>query len=254
MSQRLTLVGGRERELPALLDRPRARGPVRGGVVLAHGAGGTSQTPFIARAASGLAEAGWAVLRFDFGYAVAGGRPSAADRENAPERFDYRAALAALADALPTDAPVVAAGKSYGGRIATFLVASATTQGAGKDALEPLSSEPSASDPRAPDPLLARVRGVLVFGYPIGRPPGPRPADVEALRSVRRPILVVQGSRDSLGPLPTLEAALAGQPNATIAVVEGGDHSYRAAGGRQVVARLEDEAIGAAVEWLGRLA
>jgi predicted alpha/beta-hydrolase family hydrolase len=238
MSQRLTLVGGRERELPALLDRPHARGPVRGGVVLAHGAGGTSQTPFIARAASGLADAGWAVLRFDFGYAVAGGRPSAADRENGPERTDYRAALAALADALPGDAPLVAAGKSYGGRIATFLVASAA------------GANPT---PGAADPLLSRVRGVLVFGYPIGRPPGPRPADVEALRSVRLPVLVVQGSRDSLGPLPTLGAALAGLPNATIAVIEGGDHSYRAAGGRQVVGRLEDEAIKAAVDWLPKL-
>jgi pimeloyl-ACP methyl ester carboxylesterase len=77
---------------------------------------------------------------------------------------------------------------------------------------------------------------------------------VEALRSVRLPILVVQGSRDSLGPLETLQAALEGLPDATIAVVDGGDHSYRAAGGREVVARLEDEAIAAAVEWLGGLA
>jgi predicted alpha/beta-hydrolase family hydrolase len=239
VSHRLTLIGGRERELPALLDRPLARGAVRGGVVLAHGAGGTSQTPFIARAASGLAKAGWAVLRFDFGYAVVGGRPSAADRAGAPERVDYRGAVAALADALPADAPLVAAGKSYGGRIATFLVASAA------------GTNPT---PSASDPLLSRVRGVLVFGYPIGRPPGPRPADVEALRSVGLPVLVVQGSRDSLGPLPTLEAALDGLSNATIAVVAGGDHSYRAAGGRQVVARLEDEAINAAVKWLAGLA
>lgn len=244
MSQRLTLIGGRERELPALLDRPLARGAVRGGVVLAHGAGGTSQTPFIARAASGLSGTGWAVLRFDFGYAVAGGRPSAADRAEAPERVDYRAALAALADALPVDAPLVAAGKSYGGRIATFLVASAARAGAA----------PGGSDRPPSDPLLARVRGVLVFGYPIGRPPGPRPADVEALRALRLPILVVQGSRDSLGPLPTLEAALEGLPDSTIAVVAGGDHSYRAAGGREVVARLEEEAIKAASEWLEGLA
>jgi len=238
MSQQLSLVGGRGRELPALLDRPRAHGAVHGGVVLAHGAGGTSRTPFIARAAAGLAEAGWAVLRFDFGYAVAGGRPSRADRADGPEWADYRAALAALADAVPAEVPVVAAGKSYGGRIATFLLASA-------------SSAPSSGP--TPEHVLARVRGLLVFGYPIGRPEGPRPADVEALRSLRRPILVVQGSRDSLGPLRTLEAALAGVADARIAVVEGGDHSYRAAGGRDIVARLEDRAIAAASEWLAAL-
>ena len=231
MTQELTLAGGRGRDLPALLDRPIARGAVRGGVVLAHGAGGTSRTPFIARAAAGLAKAGWAVLRFDFGYAVAGGRPSRADRGDAPERADYRAALGALADALPADAPLVAAGKSYGGRIATFLMASGEA-----------------------GPLLDRVAGLIVFGYPIGRPPAPRPADVEALREIRRPLLIVQGTRDALGPLDTLEAALDGVPNARIATVEGGDHSYRAAGGRDVVALLEDRAIAAAVEWLAELA
>jgi uncharacterized protein len=230
MTQDLTLSGGRGRELPALLDRPPGHAAVRGGIVLAHGAGGTARTPFIARAAKGLAAADWAVLRFDFGYAVAGGRPSRADRPDAPEREDYRAALGALADALPAKAPLVAAGKSYGGRIATFLLASGET-GA----------------------LLARVAGLLVFGYPIGRPPAPRPPDVEALRNVRRPLLVVQGSRDSLGPMDTLQAALNDVPNARIAIVEGGDHSYRAAGGRDVVARLEDRAIAAAAEWLAGL-
>jgi len=235
MTQRLSLTGGRGRELPARLDRPSARGAVRGGVVLAHGAGGTSATPFIARAAHGLTEAGWAVLRFDFGYTVAGGRPSRADRTDAPERVDYRAALATLADALPADAPIVAAGKSYGGRVATFLVQ---------------ASRGHAGDP---DPAIERVRGVLVFGYPIGPPDRERPADVAALRSLGRPILVVQGSRDSLGPLTALEAALAGIADARIAVVAGGDHSYRAAGGREVVARLEDQAIAAAADWLAGL-
>lgn len=242
MTQALTLIGGRGRELPALLDRPDAPGAVRGGIVLAHGAGGTSQTPFIVHAARGLAGAGWAVLRFDFGYAVTGGRPSRADRADAPERVDYRVALAALADALPVGLPIVAAGKSYGGRVATFLLASSPPRGAAG-----LGAEQNGES------LLSRVAGLLVFGYPIGPPSGPRPADIDALRSVGRPILVVQGSRDSLGPLPTLESALAGVPNARIAVIEGGDHSYRAPAGQKVVARRENEAIQAGVVWLTEL-
>lgn len=231
MIHRLGLLGGRGRELPAILERPRSANAVRGGIVLAHGAGGSSQTPFIVHASGALITAGWAVLRFDFGYVAAGGRPSRAERPDSAERADYRAALAALVDALPPRSPVIAAGKSYGGRIATFLVAQ------GGD-----------------DPLLARVHGVLVFGYPIAPPSGARPADVDALRSLGRPALVVQGSRDALGPLAVLESALAGIPDARIAVVEGGDHSYRAAGGRTAVARLENEATKAAVEWLSRIA
>lgn len=230
MSQSLTLVGARDRELPAILDRPGGSRPVRGGVVLAHGAGGTSRTPFLARAAEGIAAAGWAVLRFDFGYAVAGGRPGRADREDGPERADYRAALDALADALPAGTPLVAAGKSYGGRVATFVLAG------GRE-----------------DPLVRRVGGLLVLGYPIAPPSGARPADVDALHAVAVPVLIVQGSRDSLGPLPALHAALQGVDGATIAVIEGGDHSYRAPGGAAVVTRLADEAIAAAVRWLAGL-
>jgi predicted alpha/beta-hydrolase family hydrolase len=92
----------------------------------------------------------------------------------------------------------------------------------------------------------------LVFGYPIAPPSGPRPADAAALRSVGRSILVVQGSRDALGPLAALRPALDGVPDAEIAVVEGGDHSYP--GGREIVARLESEAIGVAVRWLETIA
>jgi predicted alpha/beta-hydrolase family hydrolase len=200
---------------------------VRGGVVLAHGAGGTSLTPFVVRVADGLVAAGWAVLRFDFGYAAVGGRPGRADRDDGPERADYRAAMAALAEVLPPTAPIIAAGKSYGGRVATFLLA-----------------EPDRGE------LRDRVAGLLVFGYPIAPPSGPRPADAAALRSVGRPVLVVQGSRDALGPLAALREALEGIPGAEIAVVEDGDHSFRAPGGREVVTRLEGEAVGAAVHWL----
>lgn len=237
MTQLIALVGGKGRDLPGWLDRPAGRGPVRGGLVLAHGAGGTSLTPFIARAAAGLSAAGWAVLRFNFGYAEAGGRPSRADRADAPEHTDYRAALAALADALPPTAPIVLAGKSYGGRVATFILA---------EAAEPVDAEST-------DPALERVRGLIVFGYPIRPPVKDRPADLAALRTVRQPILVVQGSRDTLGPLDALREALDGVDGAEIAVVEGGDHSYRAPGPHAVTARQEQEAVAAAVTWLERL-
>lgn len=256
MTRSLTLVGGRDRELPAHLDRPAAAGAVRGGVVLAHGAGGTSRTPFIERAAAGLVRAGWAVLRFDFGYAAVGGRPSRADRADAPEWLDYRAALTALAEALPAGSPLIAAGKSYGGRIATFLVASGRTarEQTGEEDGQKAGQEAGQEAGRdAFHTLLARVGGVLVFGYPIGGPGRDRPADVAALRTLGRPLLVVQGSRDALGPVAALEAAIEGVTTARIAVIKGGDHSYRAAGGPQIVKRLEDAAIAAAVEWLERL-
>jgi predicted alpha/beta-hydrolase family hydrolase len=251
MTQLIALVGGKGRDLPGWLDRPAGRGPVRGGIVLAHGAGGTSLTPFIARAAAGLSAAGWAVLRFNFGYAEAGGRPSRADRADAPEHADYRAALSALADALPPDVPIVLSGKSYGGRVATFILAEAANGPDGSAGAE--GSDTRSAKPAPADPAVERVRGLIVFGYPIRPPVKDRPADLAALRAVRQPILVVQGSRDSLGPLEALREALEGADRAEIAVVEGGDHSYRAPGPRAVTVRLEDEAVADAVGWLERL-
>ena len=47
--------------------------------------------------------------------------------------------------------------------------------------------------------------------------------------------------------------ALAVARKHALAVVDGADHSYRAPGGREVVARLEGEAIRAAAAWLDRL-
>lgn len=219
----LTLSGARDRDLPALLDRPPADVAPRGGIVLAHGAGGTSQAPFLARAARRLAAAGWLVLRFDFGFAVGGGRPGPPERPSAPERQDLAAAIEALRGLLPDRWPVYLAGKSYGGRVATFVAAEV---GPG-------------------------IAGVIVFGYPIEPPGRTRPADVAALRALEAPLLVVQGTRDTLGPLAVLETALAGRPAATVNVLDGADHSYRLpAGTHSRPTLLEDRAIDAAIAWL----
>lgn len=87
-------------------------------VVLAHGAGAGMTHAFMAGMAHALADAGLRVVRFDFPYVTAGRRFP----DRAPAAI---AAWRTVADAARTlgDVPLVAAGKSFGGRMASMAVA-----------------------------------------------------------------------------------------------------------------------------------
>jgi len=70
------------------------------------------------------------------------------------------------------------------------------------------------------------VNGVVCLGYPLCGGGDPSKMRDKVLRELRTPILFVQGTRDSLCPLPLLESVRAEMtaPN-FLHVVEGGDHS-----------------------------
>jgi len=76
--------------------------------------------------------------------------------------------------------------------------------------------------------LETEVTGLVCLGYPL-KGAGPRATlRDEVLIRLRTPILFVQGTRDSLCPLPLLEATRARmQAPHRLFVVEGGDHSLR---------------------------
>lgn len=73
---------------------------------------------------------------------------------------------------MPKDLPLVVAGKSMGGRVATLLAAS--------------------------DLLSATVKGVIVFGYPF-HPPKKDSWRTEHFVDLKRSVLVLQGERDPFG-------------------------------------------------------
>lgn len=104
----------------------------------------------------------------------------------------HRAALAACR--ARAHGPIFLAGKSMGSRVGCHL------------ALE----EP--------------VAGVICFGFPLVGATGARRDEV--LLALRRPVLLVQGSRDPLCPLDVLaEVRQRMIAPVTLVVVEGGDHS-----------------------------
>jgi uncharacterized protein len=178
-----------------VIERPEGADAV---VVLGHGAGSGMRSPFMAGIARGLVEAGLAVARFDFPYMHAGKKAP----DPAPALVEtWR--LARDAVAARTGLPLAAGGKSLGGRIASMAAA------------EGMPAE------------------ALVFlGYPLHPPGRPDKLRREHLAQVRAPMLFLQGSRDPFArPDLLAETVTSLGERATLAVVEGGDHSFRVPGG-----------------------
>jgi uncharacterized protein len=142
--------------------------------VLAHGAGAGMDHPFMANVARGLALRGLATLRYQFPYMERGsGRPDPPKLAHAT----VRAASATTLRLLP-DLPLIAGGKSFGGRITSQAQAKASLPG---------------------------VRGLAFLCFPLhpaGRPSQDR---AEHLFDVQIPMLFLQGTRDRLASLDQLQ-------------------------------------------------
>ena len=164
--------------------------------MLAHGAGAGMAHPFMAAVADGLRGRGIATLRYQFPYMEKGSK-----RPDAP-RVAQAAVRAAVAEAarLAPGLPLIAGGKSFGGR---------------------MTSQAQAASP------LPGVRGLAFLGFPLhaaGQPSDERGAH---LYDVKIPMLFLQGSSDQLAR-PPLVQKLAKQlgPHATLYFFPDADHSF----------------------------
>jgi predicted alpha/beta-hydrolase family hydrolase len=177
----------------ALLQAPSQ---ARACAVLAHGAGAGMRHPFMTALADGLAERGIATLRYQFPYMEHGRkRPD-------PPKLAHAAVRAAIAEAarLVPGLPLVAGGKSFGGR---------------------MTSQAQSAGP------LAGVQGLVFVGFPLHAAKRPSRERGAHLFDVTIPMLFLQGTRDALADLdelrPLCEALGA---RATLKLIEGGDHSF----------------------------
>jgi uncharacterized protein len=189
-------------DLPAgRVDVPAdwTRGDGSATVIVAHGAGAGREHPFLTGFAAALNEHGAATLLFDFPYRAAGRRmPGPAAHAIATWH-----AVAARAIELGDGAPWFAAGKSYGGRMASMAAADGDFSPA----------------------------GLVYLGYPLHPPGRPEKLRAEHLPRVGAPQLFLSGTRDPfVDPHAQLEDAVASCRDARLEWVEGGDHSFAVAG------------------------
>jgi predicted alpha/beta-hydrolase family hydrolase len=188
------------------------------GVLLAHGAGLGQDHEWMVFMRDGLAAAGIPVLTFNYPYMEAGRKAPN------PARILLACHRAALAELRHRVDRVLLAGKSMGGRMGSHL----------------------AADGEA-------VAGLVFYGYPLVGVGKTEPRDVSHLADVGAPMLFVQGTRDRMAPLDLIEPVVESL-DASIHVVEDGDHSFRVLKrtGRDVWEVL-DEVVEATADWIAGL-
>jgi predicted alpha/beta-hydrolase family hydrolase len=166
------------------------------GYVFAHGAGAGMNHRFMEDAAQGLAQRGIATLRYQFAYMEKGSK-----RPDVPRvaHAVVRAAVDEAARRWP-GLPLLAGGKSFGGR---------------------MTSQAQAAAP------LPGVRGLVFFGFPLHPAGKPAAERGEHLLQVDCPMLFLQGTRDELANTALLRALIErlGE-RATLELAEGADHSF----------------------------
>jgi uncharacterized protein len=192
-TQKLTITVNETHRVSGLLQvPPRARACY----ALAHGAGAGMTHPFLEAVAAELGNRGVATLRYQFPY-----MEQRSKRPDAPAlaHATVRAAVAEAGRQVPK-LPLVAGGKSFGGRGTSQAQAAAALPG---------------------------VRGLAFLGFPLH--PAGKPSDERAkhLFDVQIPMLFLQGTRDALAELDLLEPVVKrlGKP-ATLHLVKEADHSF----------------------------
>jgi uncharacterized protein len=177
----------------ALLVQPAA---ARWLLVLAHGAGAGMRHPFMGALASELARVGVASFRYQFPYME--------ERRKVPDSpvvltATVEAAVRTAAEEAPS-LPVLAGGKSMGGRMTSQAAAEGKLMG---------------------------VLGLVFFGFPLHPPKRPDTKRAEHLKKVDVPMLFLQGTRDEFAELKLLRPVTDGLDSlATLHLIDGADHSF----------------------------
>jgi predicted alpha/beta-hydrolase family hydrolase len=182
-------------ELPEGEVSGRLAGTGPRGVLLAHGAGTNQDHPFMVSLRDALAAAGHTVMTFNYRYTERGSKR--------PDRTEslvevHHAAAESLRERVDD---LYLAGKSMGGRMATYLAAEGYP-----------------------------AKGLVLFGYPL-HPAGKEDRlRVAHLADVQAPMLFFQATRDALSRMELFDRHVRSLPNVSVELLEGASHSFRGGG------------------------
>jgi len=186
-------------------------------LTLAHGAGANMDHAFMASLAAALAAAAIGTLRFNF--------PFMENKKGRPDSpaVAHQAIEAAINKArhLFPDLPLLAAGKSFGGRMSSQY----------------LSTHPE-----------AEVKGIVFYGFPLHAAGKPSTDRAMHLKDIKVPMLFLQGTKDTLAQWDLIEEVTGSLKKAKLVKLEGADHSFKA--GKQDTMSL---LVKATSEWAAKL-
>jgi uncharacterized protein len=179
-------------KIAGLVHEPK--GKPKGVVVLTHGAGGSRESPLLAKICDEWAHRGWLAVRYNLPYRRR--RPKGPPSGSAASDQAGVAEAIALAHTL-TKGPVIAGGHSYGGRMTSMAIAD----------------------------QAAAVDVLTLFSYPLHPPGKPERARTDHLPRIAVPTVFTHGTADPFGSIDELRLAAALIPAPTeIVEVTGARH------------------------------
>ena len=165
-------------------------------LVLAHGAGAGMNHPFMITLARELSRYSVSTVRYNFPY-----MENKRNRPDPPAIAEKTVAMVILeTQKIYPDLPLFAGGKSFGGRM--------TSQRLAKEC-----------------PLF--VKGIVFYGFPLHPLGSPSTERAVHLKNITIPMLFLQGTRDKMAEMSLLEKTCSALPTATLATLEGADHSFK---------------------------
>lgn len=171
-------------------------------LILAHGAGAGMDSEFMQWLSAALIAHNVTVVRFNFDYMA---KALTEGKRRPPEKADkllarFRQVIDAVAeDPVLKSLPLFVGGKSMGGRMSTLLTASEE---------------------------CPNVRGAVAYGYPFHPVGKPEKLRVEHLETMKRPLLVIQGERDTFGHKEEV-AEYTLSESVQCVFLDDGDHSFK---------------------------
>ena len=166
-------------------------------ITLAHGDGANMNHSFMVTLANALAAIDIASLRFNFPFMEnKKGRPDTP----AVAHQTIEAAIVKAQKLFPS-LPLFVAGKSFGGRMSSQLLAENNNH---------------------------NVKGIIFYGFPLHPAGKPSVERAEHLKEITIPMLFLQGTRDTLATWDLIQKVCSALPTAKIVEIEGADHSFKA--------------------------
>jgi uncharacterized protein len=171
-------------------------GEARYVMTLAHGAGAGMNHIFLQKLSAELALQGITTVRFNFPYMEKGSK-----RPDVPA-IAQRAVQSVIEKtiALFPGLPIIAAGKSFGGRMTSQLLCKHT---------------------------FTEVKGIIFYGFPLHPMGNPGVERAAHLSDIKIPMLFLQGTKDALALQPLIESVCRQLLNATLIFIEKADHSFK---------------------------
>jgi predicted alpha/beta-hydrolase family hydrolase len=176
-------------------------------LVLAHGAGAGMKHPFMASLSKELALLGIGTLRFNFPFIE-----QKKKRPDFPAVAEKTIAMAIQrAQEIYPGSTLFAGGKSFGGRMTSQLFSRKPIDG---------------------------VNGIAFFGFPLHPAGKPGVERAEHLSKVSRPMLFLQGTKDTLAEWELIEPVCGTLSSATLIKIERADHAFYVPGRKDVITEL----------------